>query len=153
MTQTNITREAIAAAAMSLANTPFRHQGRDPVSGIDCVGLPFVVGKMLGYPYLADITGYRRAPSANVIREMLRTNCDEIDASEVGVGDIYLMRMGGRKPRHVAIKISDTLDLAKGIEPMLIHAKGIGAKGKVVIEPVRQWATEFVCGFRLRGVV
>lgn len=153
MTQIKITREAIVTAAMSLLNTPFRHQGRDAVTGIDCIGLPLVVGEMIGYPHLADVKGYRRTPSANVIREMLRTNCDEIDKREVGIGDIYLMRMGGVKPRHVAIKLTDTLNLAKGVEPMLIHAKGIGTKGKVVIEPVRQWANDIVCGFRLRGVV
>lgn len=153
MSQTKITREAIVTAALSLLNTPFRHQGRDPVTGVDCIGLPLVVGKMIGYPYLADIYGYRRTPSANVLREMLRTNCDEIDKNEVGPGDIYLMKMGGIKPRHVAIKISDDLNLVEGREPMLIHAKGIGTKGKIVIEPVRQWANDLVCGFRLRGIV
>lgn len=144
------TRQQVADTAMSLVNVPFRHQGRDVATGIDCVGLPYIIAVMLDYPHRKDIEGYRRVPSANDIRETLRANCDEIDVSEVKVGDIYLMRFGGIKPRHVAVKVSDETDLARGIEPMLVHAKA--SAGKVVVEPIRQWTKDFVCGFRMRGI-
>ena len=149
----SITRQQIVDEALKLLNVPFRHEGRDPKTGVDCVGVPFVVGEALGYPYLNDVKGYRRTPSAQVIRETLRSNCDEIAKEDVKPGDIYLMRMGGMKPRHAAFLISDTLALVKGLEPMLLHAKGIGANGKVVLEPVRHWASQIVCGFRMRGVI
>lgn len=148
-----VTRQQIVDEALKLLNVPFRHQGRDPKTGIDCVGLPYVVGASLGYPFLNDIKGYRRVPSADDIRQTLRSNCDEIPVSDIGIGDIILMRMGGIKPRHCAIQVSDTLDLVRGLEPMMIHAKGIGPRGKVVVEPIRQWKDQFVCGFRLRGLV
>lgn len=148
-----ITRKQVADEAMKLLGVPFLHQGRDASIGVDCVGVPVVVARNLGYENIVDVEGYRRVPSAEVIRETLRANCDEITVSEVGVGDIFLMRIGGRKPRHAAIVVSNETDIARGIEPMLLHAKGMGAKGKVVLEPVRQWIMHCVCGFRLRGLV
>lgn len=144
-----ISREAITSTARKFLGTRFRHQGRDAVTGIDCVGLAALVASELGYEY-EDVDAYRRVPSANVIREMMVKNCDEIPLDEVRSGDLYLMRIGGRKPRHVAIRISDDTDLSKGIEPMLIHAKS--TNNCVVIEPVRQWAKDFVAGYRMRGV-
>lgn len=148
-----ITRDQIVAAAESLRGCRFRHQGRDAGTGIDCVGLLVVIGQKIGYPEIFDVEGYRRVPSAQVIRETLEMNCDEIPIEEVRRGDIYLMRMGGRKPRHTAVRISDETDLATGKRPMLIHAKAIGPQGKVVIEPVSMWMKEVVAGFRVRGLV
>ncbi len=151
--QFTVTREEIVDAAMSLRGTRFRHQGRDAATGVDCVGFLAVVGGLIKYPKIFDLEGYRRTPSAQVIREMLRANCDEIPLNEVGIGDIFLMRMGGVKPRHAAIKLSDTIDIERGLEPQLIHAKGLGFDGAVVIEPIRQWISECVVGFRIRGLI
>lgn len=148
-----VTRNEVVNAALQLAGTRFRHQGRDAENGIDCVGLLVVVGQMIGYPHIFDVQGYRRTPSAQVIRETLEKNCDEIPLEEVRRGDIYLMRMGGRKPRHAGIRISDEVDYANGLEPMMIHAKGFGPTGRTVIEPVEMWKPYFVAGFRVRGLV
>ena len=147
-----ISRDEVVAAALSLQGAKFRHQGRDAATGVDCVGLLVVIGKLINYPEIIDAEAYRRTPSAQVIRETLAKNCDEISVSEVRRGDFYLMRTGGRKPRHAAIRISDEIDVEKGIEPKLIHAYGNGQTGKVIIEPVRVWKDDFVCGFRLRGL-
>lgn len=149
--QYKVTRNEIVAAGTAMLGWKFRHQGRNE-NGVDCVGFLVVLGEKLNYPFLNDVEAYRRVPSAQVIRETLQMNCDEIDASEVRKGDIYLMRTGGRKPRHAALRISDDTDLLKGVEPQLIHSYGDEKTGKVVIEPVRQWEHNFVCGFRLRGL-
>lgn len=144
-----LTRNDITSTARKYLGTRFRHQGRDAATGVDCVGLAAIVARDLGYEY-EDVEAYRRVPSADVIRQMLAKNCDEIPIDEVRQGDLYLMRIGGRKPRHVAIRMNDDTDLSKGVEPMLIHAKS--TNNCVVIEPVRQWLNDFVAGFRLRGV-
>lgn len=150
-----ITREQVVEAARTWHGTPFRHQGRNepPGTGIDCVGLLVVVAKMLEYPEIIDVEGYRRVPSADTIKKTLLANCDEIPIDEVKAGDIYLMRLGGRKPRHAAIRISDETDLARGIEPQIIHAFAMGPSGQVIIESVRQRMKDVAAGFRLRGLV
>lgn len=148
-----VTRQQIVDAALALQGARFRHQGRDPETGVDCVGLLVCVGRAINYPHILDVEGYRRVPSANTIRTTLNMNCDEIPLEEVRRGDIYLMRVGGVKPRHVAIRISDETDYEKGIEPMLIHAFGMGPGGTVTVESVRQRLPDCVVGFRIRGLI
>ena len=41
-------REALAAAALDLVGSPFRLHGRDPRSGLDCVGVVAVALKAIG---------------------------------------------------------------------------------------------------------
>ena len=144
-----VTRQQIVTAAESMLGLPFVHQGRSAETGVDCVGLLVVMGRLIGYPEITDVEGYRRTPSAQVIREVLGQNCDEIPLEEVGVGDIWLMRMGGIKPRHAAICRSLENDAKAGKEPMLIHA----AKDGVKVEPLRNYPQSwFVAGFRVRGL-
>jgi len=150
-----VTRDQIVAAAMECLGWKFRHQGRnkDENHEIDCVGLLVVVGQRIKYPEIFDVEGYRRVPSANVIRTTLEKNLDEIPVAEARRGDIYLMRLGGIKPRHAAIRISDETDLKKGIEPQLIHAFALGKGGTVRIESVRQRKDDIAAAFRIRGLV
>lgn len=49
---------ALANAAMSLLGTPFRLHGRDPQSGLDCVGLVAEAMRRAGFPARAIPTGY-----------------------------------------------------------------------------------------------
>lgn len=148
--QYTTTRHDIVTAAESMLGLPFVHQGRSERTGVDCVGLLVVMGRLIGYPEIHDVEGYRRTPSAQVIREVLGANCDEIPLEEVGIGDIWLMRMGGIKPRHAAICYSLDNDPKAGREPMMLHA----AKDGVRLEPVRNFpASWFVTGFRVRGLI
>ncbi len=145
-----MTRDQIADEALNLVGTPFLHQGRT-ADGVDCVGFLAVILDRLGYPY-TDVEGYRRTPSADVIRETMLTNFDEIVINDIGVGDILLMRIGGRKPKHAGVLVSEERDIPRGIEPQVAHAKGIGAKGQVVLEPFSMLINSVVTGFRLRGL-
>lgn len=148
-----VTRDQIVEAAKSCLGWRFRHQARGEANSVDCVGLLVVIGRKIGFPEIVDVEGYRRWPSSDVIRATIGQNCDEIPVEEVRCGDIYLMRIGGRQPRHAAIRISDDTDIRRGTRPMLIHAKGVGSKGCVVMEPVADWIKNCVCGFRVRGLV
>ena len=52
--------------ARGWVGVPFRHQGRD-YSGIDCVGLPIVVGQSLGlFDQRLDIANYGRLPTGEL---------------------------------------------------------------------------------------
>lgn len=148
-----VTRQQIVNAATELVGTRFRHQGRDAATGVDCVGLLVAIGRKIGFPEIIDIADYRRWPSSDVIRKTIGANCDEIAVEEVRRGDIYLMRIGGHQPRHAAVRISDEWDIPRGVQPMLTHAKGVGMRGRVVMEPVADWIKNCVCGFRVRGLV
>lgn len=128
----------------------FRHQARGEANSVDCVGLLVVIGQKIRCPKIFDLTNYRRVPSAALIRETLELNCDEIGLSDAKPGDIYLMRMGGIKARHTSILYSDTLDLANGIEPQIIHASLHGVRLEPVANFPPQW---FVSAFRVRGLI
>lgn len=126
---------------------PFVHQGRSDETGVDCVGLLVVMGQKINYPNLVDAEAYRRTPSAQVIKEIIEMNCDEIPMAEAREGDIYLMRLGGIKPRHAAIIYHDE---RRPDEPMLLHASKQGVR----LEPKRQYPDSwFVRAYRVRGLV
>lgn len=145
-----VTRKQILEAAGSMLGLPFVHQGRSATAGVDCVGLLVVMGQLINYPEIFDVEGYRRTPSANVIRQTLEKNLDEIPLDEARVGDVFLMRTGGIKPRHAAIYFSDQSDEAKGIRPQILHAAPKGVKLDAVSIFPRSW---FVAAFRVRGVI
>jgi cell wall-associated NlpC family hydrolase len=137
------TRQQIIDAAMSMLGVRFLHQGRDPETGVDCMGFLVCIGRKIGYPQIVDNTTYRRMPKAELIRETILQNCDEIPVDDAGPGDFYLIRLTGRKLRHAAVKLSDD---------MLIHAGGVG-HGKVKIEPISTYQTRIGASFRVRGLV
>jgi len=148
-----VTRQQIVDEAMKLRGVKFRHQGRSAVTGVDCVGMLHVILTALDYPAIVDVEGYRKSPSATVIYETMCANFDEIPIDEVGLGDIYLMRIGGRKAKHASILVNDVRDVPRGIEPQIIHAHGMGTKGAVVLDALVNWWPQCVTGFRLRGLV
>lgn len=146
-----VTRSEIIESAERLIGLPFVHQGRSVVTGVDCVGLLVCIARMIGYPKIIDVEGYRRLPSAETIREVLGQNCDEIPVEDCRPGDIFLMRTGGIKARHAAVFHSDQNDAVNGKEPMLIHAV---QRGGVKLEPKASYPESwFVAGFRMKGLI
>lgn len=143
-----MTRNEITNIAKDLLGVKYTHQGRS-VQGLDCVGFICEIANRLNYSY-TDLESYRRTPSASKLLELLRENLDEIDLSEVGIGDIFLMRLGGVKPRHTAVKISDVTDLEKGLQPTLIHALNTVSIKRVIEQPIEIYRGQLVTGFRFR---
>lgn len=130
----------------------FLHQGRSR-EGVDCVGLLYVMLTELEYPAIIDVEAYRRSPPASVIYETMRANFDEIPVNEVGLGDIYLMRIpGGAKVKHASVVVNDKRDIFEGIEPQIVHAYELGTKA-VVVDALETWRPWCVYGFRLKGLV
>lgn len=147
------TREDIVKAARSLLGTRFRHQGRSPETGVDCVGFLVAIARIIDYPFeIYDLREYRRTPQPSVLIPLLGKNMLEIPLEDVGVGDVYLMTAGGRKPRHTAIKATDVTDYERGKVPTLIHALNKPGVNRVVEHPVSQWEQGFVKGYRLKGL-
>ena len=69
-----VTAAEVIEQARSWVGVPFRHQGRDR-SGIDCVGLPIVIGQALGLVSdQFDVANYGRLPSGELV-ERLQNEC------------------------------------------------------------------------------
>jgi len=149
MTDYSVTRVEILNAAKLLLGLPFVHQGRSTETGVDCVGLLVAIGRVIDYPEIHDVEGYRRIPSSSTIREVLGKKCDKIPLSEMKVGDFFLMRLNGRIPRHAAVFFNNESDPARGVVPTILHA----AKTGVTIQPISDFPSSwYVAGFRVRGV-
>ena len=95
-------REQIVAVGRSAIGTPFKHQGRQPGKGLDCVGLIVFVGRSLGlFDY--DFDGYGRLPKRGELQKhILAAGFVPIDSGLTVPGDILLMRFR-KLPQHTAI--------------------------------------------------
>lgn len=86
----------------------FRHQGRNPASGLDCIGTLLTAAARAGaLPPNIERTDYGRAPSAE-LEARLAHYCDQIEAVEAGA--ILAIRWpGDARAGHVAICAGDTM--------------------------------------------
>ena len=95
----------VIAEARSWVGVPFRHQGRD-YGGIDCVGLPIVVGQSLGlFDQRLDIANYGRLPTGELV-ERLREHCRPIPMAVPGA---LVVIAWTKIAAHVAIFTGETL--------------------------------------------
>jgi hypothetical protein len=142
-----VSREDIVREANSLVDIPFRHQGDEPESGLDCRGVLLAIGKRLGYqPKQVYRKNYRRHPDPIEFRSALEREFDEIAVEELGRGDVALIYI----PRHSAATHVGVLADGQS-EMMLVHASE--SAGKVVKEPLRRTYRLIVAGFRFRGLM
>lgn len=96
---------AIVQEAASLIGVPFRHQGRKPAIGVDCVGLCFVAYERAGVE-VEPFMGYPACPSPSVLLSGLRARLRETESPEPG--DVVVLRDGrSGATRHVGIMESD----------------------------------------------
>lgn len=99
--------EAIATAAEQLVGVPFLHQGRDPLVGLDCVGVVYVACRSAGFN-VADFRQYDIVPSPGQLTAELGKRFRNIAADDLTRGDIVLL--GGRgSARHVGVCIGDDM--------------------------------------------
>jgi cell wall-associated NlpC family hydrolase len=128
-----VTRDDVVAVARLLKGTPFRHQGSDPATGLDCRGvIEFIAFVLAGRPI--PPRNYQRQPSGVEFLEKMRAEMVEIDPSEAGHGDAVLIHFPkDTEARHGGV-------LARGpYEPMLVHAWESRGEGEVREEPLRGW--------------
>ena len=87
-------------AARSYVGTPFRHQGRIPGKGLDCVGLLVCAARQAGVD-VVDEAGYSMTPSADLLRQAVERNNVTL-VSEPQPGDVLVMRFS-QEPQHLAL--------------------------------------------------
>lgn len=111
------------AIARSLLDTPWRHQGRDPASGIDCAGL-------LEIAYEAPFTvAYSRHPHGGLITKRMELTFGPAIDDEPQAGDAVTLGFGfNGVVRHVGM----IADYAHG-GLSIIHTDSV--VGRVVEHP------------------
>ena len=92
----------MVAAARRCLGTPFRHQGRQPGRGLDCVGLIVCAARECGLADY-DVTGYARLPQGDSMKEhLLAAGLLPRDMPSARPGDVLLMRFT-REAQHLAL--------------------------------------------------
>lgn len=116
-------RLAFAAAAESFVGTPFRLRGRDPRTGLDCVGLVTAALDALGSPVPAmPQYAMRQRDFAEQLPAAAAAGFDETDEIPE-TGDLLLVRPG---PAQVHLAVV-------GSRGGLVHAHA--GLGRVVVTP------------------
>lgn len=125
------------ALARQFVDVPFKHQGRNPAVGVDCVGLGVLYLRACGYQ-VPDRTDYGRDPDGTLRRELTRTLGDPVAegpgcCKHAEPGDLLSLRfanLGHVPERHVAIA-SELYG-----QPALIHADSSPTIAKVCEHPM-----------------
>ena len=149
MTDHTITRAQVVQAARAWLGTPFHHQARVKVVGVDCVGLVIGVGRELGLcaPDF-DVPPYARTPDgASLMHQaaglMRRLPIDSV----LEPGQVIVVALGG-EPQHLGI-LGDYRHGGLSI----IHAAAFAQPGRVIETRLMFSASmRFVSAFELPGV-
>ena len=98
------TGEAVAQAARALVGVRFRPQGRDPLYGLDCVGLAAAAlkGAGCGLNVPHDYPG-RGGDPLKIVQQIDGVGLMRIDPAAVGEGDVLLMEAGPAQ-YHLAVR-------------------------------------------------
>lgn len=97
-----VTSEQVVEEAKTWIGTPWVHQGRNH-RGIDCAGLPILVGKALGLSDY-DITNYPRRPDGTFVQHFA-DHMDSVKLRDIRPGDVVIFNEGRDRahPCHCGI--------------------------------------------------
>lgn len=96
--------EQIAAAAEAMVGIPFRHQGRNPKLGVDCVGVVLCSVWAAGCE-VPDCLGYGPIPNASMLMRELEGRADRVHMDDAMPGDVMLFQRHG-SPTHFGIMVA-----------------------------------------------
>lgn len=146
MTAAVYTAADVVSAARSLLRTPWVHQGRHELAGLDCIGLLVVIGRRLGCD-VPDDAAYGRVPNGEqLLSEMRRYLLAEPVGTPPRAGHMVALRVG-LNPHHVGV-IADYRH--GGLS--LIHGNS-KAGGVVEHRLTPDWAAAIVELYRVPGVM
>jgi len=99
-------RSDVVAAARGYVGTPFKHQGRLPGVGLDCVGLVICALREAGYA-CRDTSAYSRWPKPSMMRRELLTESRQLERGEtMQPADVMWFRIK-RNPQHLGLYDGD----------------------------------------------
>lgn len=120
------------ADARSLVGTEtrWRHQGRDPQTGLDCIGLPRWMFLQQFEALPADLevefSAYHRRPDGQKLLQTVRDWFDEVPRSDMREGDLIVV-YERRNPQHIAIACDNAF---------VVEAYASGRNMKIVYWPL-----------------
>lgn len=120
---------AMIADARSLVGTEtrWRHQGRDPQTGLDCIGLPrWLYIQQLGKlpdALETEFNAYHRRPDGQKLLQTIRDWFDEVPRETLRAGDLIVI-YERRNPQHIAIACDD--------DEYIVEAYASGRNMKIV---------------------
>lgn len=129
---------SIVLEARKWLGTPFMHQGRQMGVGVDCGGLMYCIGSVLGLP-VKDVRNYLRQPDGS-LRHVLEGQCTKVKQAEPG--DLLVM-VPDKQWQHIALLTFDDT---------IIHAnQSRTARINKVIEHryAEKWKALTVAAYRL----
>jgi len=150
-------RSDIVAAWKRCQGVPFSHQGRDPLIGLDCIGLAlrgyFEAGWEPECPDLISSATYKRLPDSALLTSLVENECVEIPVLATLPGDLLLMTWPGMDelPCHIAC-ITDAHTTLDGKRISIIHTHWIM---KEVKEHglTKEWKDRVTSAWRCKALV
>lgn len=107
--------------------------------GIDCAGLLAGVASDIGYD-IEDYVNYAKFPDGKTFKEWLDRNGEQIEVSEVKVGDVLVFWIGRNKSRrnprhpwHTAIKTDRGMIHADNLRGVIEHRLDSGWQRRIVL--------------------
>lgn len=126
----------IAERALRMLGTPFRHQGRQPGVGVDCLGL--VVCAIGGRALELDECDYAELPDGERLSAALEAHFAPLPvdyADDAPTGAVLAFRAGREShPRHLAIRT----------DAGMVHARRGDRRGVVEVGLDGHWNKVFV---------
>lgn len=142
----SVSREDWVSEVLSFVGTPYKHQGRVPQVGMDCVAPLIVAARKFGI--VADdfdVTAYPRDPNGS-LQPLLDEHLERKSRESLLIGDVVLNGFRFQQPRHVAIIVGERYG-----QWQLVHAHS--SAGRVQIERLQYgpyW--RYVQGYGVPGV-
>lgn len=137
----NIEHMIQVARALAIRRTPWRHNHRDPVLGLDCLNLLIYLIEEQTETRIT-LTPYSMTPNGRHMHKTLSALLQEIPLSESRIGDVHQVRVR-KNPQHLAIQSSNGEDF------QVIHADR-GAGGVVETVTNAEWRERVYATFRLK---
>lgn len=143
-------REKIVALARAQLGARWRHQGRDPRTGLDCAGLVIWVGWEAGLvPPDFDFQGYRRVPDGTSLGRALTTHAVQRPWPNWEPGDIVLLKdIATVWPCHMGL----LADRPRSEYPNLIHSYAKGKRRIVEVRFDEMWQSRMVGLYHYKGL-
>lgn len=94
--------QKIVAAARTCLGAPFRLQGREPKTGLDCIGLVLFAGRAIGFSCTADAHYCLTEKPERLDDALLASALMPLAFADVAAGDVLRFTAGGT-PLHLGI--------------------------------------------------
>lgn len=97
------------ALALTKLNIPWRHQGRDPLTGLDCIGMPRFLYRSQGLELPEELDrefrSYHHKPDGKKLLRVMREFFTEITRDELQPADLIVAFIYSN-PQHMAVVVS-----------------------------------------------